>query len=107
MDYFRSVYVSAATGKRVDTILGECRRVLANSRRRIATGLLNDVLTEADRSRAYGRTAFEEGQQTQDLLHHRSLRLSAHIRSQSQRSRAHAFQLSALSRECSQAGVRL
>ena len=50
MDYFRSVYVSAATGKRVDTILGECRRVLANSRRRIATGLLNDVLTEAVRT---------------------------------------------------------
>ena len=50
MDYFRSLYVSALTGKRVDNILGECRKVLANSRRRIATGLLNEVLQEAVRT---------------------------------------------------------
>ena len=50
MDYFRSLYVSALTGKRVDNILGECRRVLVNSRRRIATGLLNEVLQEAIRT---------------------------------------------------------
>ena len=50
MDYFRSLYVSALTGKRVDYILGECRKVLANSRRRIATGLLNEVLQEAVRT---------------------------------------------------------
>ena len=37
-------------GKRVDNILGECRCVLVNSRRRIATGLLNEVLQEAIRT---------------------------------------------------------
>ena len=47
MDYFKSVYVSAMTGKRADAILPACRKVLANSRRRIATGLLNEVLADA------------------------------------------------------------
>ena len=49
MDYFKSVYVSAMTGKRADGILPACRKVLTNSRRRIATGLLNEVLTDATR----------------------------------------------------------
>lgn len=49
MDYFKSVYVSAMTGKRADGILPACRKVLANSRRRIATGLLNEVLADAIR----------------------------------------------------------
>lgn len=49
MDYFKSVYVSAMTGKRADAILPACRKVLANSRRRIATGLLNEVLADATR----------------------------------------------------------
>ena len=49
MDYFKSVYISAMTGKRADGILPLCRKVLANSRRRIATGLLNEVLQDAIR----------------------------------------------------------
>ena len=49
MDYFKSVYVSALTGKRADGILPACRKVLANSKRRIATGLLNEVLADATR----------------------------------------------------------
>lgn len=49
MDYFKSVYVSAMTGKRADAIFPACRKVLANSRRRIATGLLNEVLADATR----------------------------------------------------------
>lgn len=49
MDYFKSVYISAVTGKRADDILPLCRKVLTNSRRRIATGLLNEVLQDAIR----------------------------------------------------------
>ncbi len=49
MDYFKSVYISAATGKRAENILPLCRKVLANSRRRITTGLLNEVLQDAIR----------------------------------------------------------
>lgn len=49
MDYFKSVYISAMTGKRADEILPLCRKVLANSRRRIATGLLNEVMQDAIR----------------------------------------------------------
>ena len=49
MDYFKSVYISAKTGKRAETLLPVCRQVLANSRRRIATGLLNEVLQDAIR----------------------------------------------------------
>ncbi len=37
MDYFKSLYISAMTGKRAETILPACRLVLANSRRRIST----------------------------------------------------------------------
>lgn len=49
MDYFKPLYISALTGKRADTILPVCRTVLANSRRRISTGLLNEVLQDAIR----------------------------------------------------------
>ncbi|MFR5832645.1 MAG: ribosome biogenesis GTPase Der [Acutalibacteraceae bacterium] len=49
MDYFKSLYISAMTGKRAETILPACRLVLANSRRRISTGLLNEVLQDAIR----------------------------------------------------------
>ncbi len=49
MDYFRSVYVSAKSGKRVDSLLPVCKEVVANSRRRIQTGLLNEVIGEAIR----------------------------------------------------------
>ncbi len=49
MDYFKPLYISALTGKRADAILPACRTVLANSRRRISTGLLNEVLQDAIR----------------------------------------------------------
>lgn len=49
MDYFKSLYVSAKTGKRADNLLPVCRQVLGNSRRRISTGLLNEVLQDAIR----------------------------------------------------------
>ncbi|MBD5091874.1 MAG: ribosome biogenesis GTPase Der [Clostridiales bacterium] len=49
MNYFKSVYISAKSGKRVDNLLPACKEVVANSRRRISTGLLNEVVGEAIR----------------------------------------------------------
>ena len=47
MDYFIPTYVSAKTGKRVDTLIKLAERASENASRRISTGLLNDVLREA------------------------------------------------------------
>lgn len=47
MDYYRSVFVSALTGQRVNTLLGHVDSVYENSSRRISTGLLNDVIGDA------------------------------------------------------------
>ena len=49
MDYYKSLYISAKTGKRADAVLPACKEVVAAARRRIRTGLLNEVLTEAIR----------------------------------------------------------
>lgn len=49
MNYFKSVYVSAKSGKRLDNLLPLCKEVVENSRRRISTGLLNEVIGEAIR----------------------------------------------------------
>ncbi len=49
MDYFMSVYVSAKSGKRVDKLLTMCKKAVENSRRRISTGVLNEVMNEAMR----------------------------------------------------------
>lgn len=47
MDYFVSIYVSAATGKRVDKLLPLADAAFVNASQRISTGVLNDVVTEA------------------------------------------------------------
>ena len=47
MDYYTPLYISAKTGKRVDKVIGEVKRVYENASRRISTGLLNDVIGEA------------------------------------------------------------
>lgn len=49
MDYFKSVYISAKSGKRVDQLLPLCKEVVANAKRRITTGLLNEVIGDATR----------------------------------------------------------
>ena len=49
MDYFKSVYISALSGKRLDNLLPICKEVVANSRKRIPTGLLNEVVGDAIR----------------------------------------------------------
>ena len=47
MMYARSVFISAKTGQRVDTLFTEIKSALEQNSRRISTGLLNDVLNEA------------------------------------------------------------
>lgn len=47
MDYFECVFVSALNKKGLSQIMQSTETVLANSQKRISTGLLNDVLQEA------------------------------------------------------------
>ena len=50
MDYFKSVYISAKTGQRVNKLLALAAEVKANAEKRITTGLLNDVISSAVRA---------------------------------------------------------
>ncbi len=50
MDYFKSVYISAKTGQRTEKILKIVDEVYAHANYRIATGLLNDVISDAVRA---------------------------------------------------------
>ena len=49
MDYLKPVFVSAKTGQRVDKILTLAMQTLENSKRRITTGQLNDLILDAVR----------------------------------------------------------
>ncbi len=44
MDYYCPLYISALTGQRVERIMSEAEKVYENASRRIATGVLNDVI---------------------------------------------------------------
>ncbi len=50
MDYFKSVYISAKTGQRTEKILSIVNEVYAHAHYRIATGILNDVISGAVRA---------------------------------------------------------
>ena len=50
MDYYRSVYISAKTGRRAEKVLQIAREVYANANRRIPTGTLNDLILGAVRT---------------------------------------------------------
>lgn len=50
MDYLQPIYVSAKTGQRTDKILDLAQKVLDNSRRRISTGQLNDLVLDCVRA---------------------------------------------------------
>jgi GTP-binding protein len=50
MDYFKSIYVSAKTGQRTEKIMSVVDEVYAHSHYRVATGTLNDVISDATRS---------------------------------------------------------
>ena len=47
MDYAPILFISAKTGQRVQTVLEKVKEVYETSRRRITTGVLNDVLNDA------------------------------------------------------------
>lgn len=47
MSYASIIFISAKTGQRVDSLLEEIKKVNEQYRRRITTGMLNDVLNEA------------------------------------------------------------
>ena len=49
MSYFKSVYISAMTGQRVDRILALAEEVYAHANFRVPTGALNDLLIDAMR----------------------------------------------------------
>ena len=47
MDYAPILFISAKTGQRVQTVFDKVREVYETSRRRITTGVLNDVINDA------------------------------------------------------------
>ena len=49
MDYFKSIYISAKTGQRVDKILAAAEEVYAHASFRVPTGALNDLISDAVR----------------------------------------------------------
>lgn len=49
MDYYKSIYISAKTGQRVDKILAAAEEVYAHASFRVSTGALNDLISDAVR----------------------------------------------------------
>ncbi|MEG1963681.1 MAG: ribosome biogenesis GTPase Der [Clostridia bacterium] len=47
MSYYESIFISAKTGQRVDKIMSSVNFVLSEARKRITTGVLNDVVRDA------------------------------------------------------------
>jgi len=47
MHYFETLYISAATGQRTDKIIPAVDLAFVNSSQRVATGLLNEIVSEA------------------------------------------------------------
>lgn len=47
MSYYKPLYISALTGKRTNLVLDALNEVYQNASMRIATGILNDVITDA------------------------------------------------------------
>ena len=50
MDYFKSIYISAKTGQRTEKIFSLVNSVYEHSRFRVATGILNDIISDAVRA---------------------------------------------------------
>lgn len=50
MDYYKSIYISALTGQRVEKILSVALEAYNNSCRRVTTGTLNDLIGDAVRT---------------------------------------------------------
>lgn len=50
MDYYKSIYISAKNGQRTNKLFELCEEVYANAGKRITTGTLNDVISDAVRA---------------------------------------------------------
>ncbi len=50
MDYYKSIFISAKTGLRAEKVLNIALEVLQNSKQRITTGTLNEVISDAIRA---------------------------------------------------------
>lgn len=50
MDYFKSVYISAKTGQRVERIMTAVDKVYQNAHMRVQTGTLNDLISDTVRA---------------------------------------------------------
>lgn len=50
MDYFKSIYISAKTGQRVEKIISYVNEVYAHAHFRVTTGMLNEVISNAVRA---------------------------------------------------------
>lgn len=50
MSYYKSIFISAKTGQRVDKIFSLINEVLANANKRFTTGTLNDIIGDAVRT---------------------------------------------------------
>ena len=47
MPYFKSVYLSALTGKRTEKLMQAVEKVIENANRQVSAGALNDILQDA------------------------------------------------------------
>ena len=47
MSYYKSIFVSAKTGQRLSNIMPTVEEVLENANRRVTTGVLNDIISDA------------------------------------------------------------
>ncbi len=47
MSYYKPLFISALTGQRVSQVIGALEQVFTNANRKIATGVLNDILQDA------------------------------------------------------------
>lgn len=47
MDYFKPLFISALTGKRLEKIMPNVLEVIENNKRRVSTGTLNDIIQKA------------------------------------------------------------
>ncbi|MCR4661215.1 MAG: ribosome biogenesis GTPase Der [Clostridia bacterium] len=47
MSYYKAIYISAKTGQRSNVVMPSLLQVYENASKRVATGILNDVLTDA------------------------------------------------------------
>ena len=50
MDYYKSIFVSAKTGLRAEKVIKIAEEALENARKRLTTGTLNDLISDAVRA---------------------------------------------------------